>query len=212
MALASMRLATADGQSLDAQLARPEDRARTAVVVAHPHPQHGGDMHNPVVDSLYQTLPDSGHAVLRFSFRGVGRSTGTYDNGRGEVLDVLAALDGLAAAMPAGTPLILAGYSFGSMMVLAVDDERVAGWAAIAPPLLAMDATKIAPVTADPRPKLVLAPDRDHFTPVDVARTTVGAWTSATFETIPGADHFLAGSTTTVAERVARFCALLAIT
>ena len=96
---------------------RPDPFA--AVVVCHPHPVHGGTMNNNVVYRVAKALGDAGASVLRFNFRGVGRSTGTYDNGVGEEDDARAALDFLAARAP-GVPLWMAGFSFGARVGLTV--------------------------------------------------------------------------------------------
>src|SRR5579884_4544171 len=83
---------------IEALLEEPENAgAVEAAVVCHPHPQFGGTMHNKVVFRIAQALVDLNIPALRFNFRGVGRSTGTYDEGRGEADDVRAALDEMAA-------------------------------------------------------------------------------------------------------------------
>ena len=84
-----------------------------AAVVCHPHPLFGGTMHNKVVFQTAKALHHLGLPVLRFNFRGAGLSEGTHDNGIGEQDDVHAALDDLAREFPQ-TPLLLAGFSFGS--------------------------------------------------------------------------------------------------
>jgi len=82
------------------------------VVVTHPHPLYGGDMYNPVVQTVADAYVQAGYSCLQFNFRGVGRSTGQYDNGQGERADVLAALQCLTEQ---GVDAVsLAGYSFGS--------------------------------------------------------------------------------------------------
>ena len=101
------------GTRLEALLALPESPS-AGLVVCHPHPLYGGDMHNPVVVRASEVAQGLGLATLRFNFRGVGASTGVHDEGKGEQDDVLAALDMLAARLPAGRQLGLAGYSFGS--------------------------------------------------------------------------------------------------
>ena len=80
-------------------------------LVLHPHPLHGGAMNNKVVYTLYQCFVRKGFSTLRFNFRGVGHSTGTYDEGRGEMDDVRYALEFLSRRYP-GLPVILAGFSF----------------------------------------------------------------------------------------------------
>src|SRR5258708_33527174 len=94
-----------------------------AAVVCHPHPLFGGTMHNKVVYNAAKTLDALGIPVLRFNFRGTGLSGGEHDHGRGEQGDVRAALDFLAAEFP-GVPLLVAGFSFGSLVGLRVACEN----------------------------------------------------------------------------------------
>ncbi len=114
----------AHGQ-LEAILRAPE-APRAAAVVCHPHPRGGGTMNNNVVYRLAKALVDGGVAALRFNFRGVGASTGTYADGLGEEDDARAALDFLAARHP-DLPLWMAGFSFGARVGLSVGagDARV---------------------------------------------------------------------------------------
>src|SRR5437868_4320456 len=88
-----------------------------AAVFCHPHPLFGGTMHNKVVYQAAKALHEFGVAVLRFNFRGVGESAGGHDNGRGEVDDVIAAVDYVEAEFP-GVPLLVAGFSFGAWVGL----------------------------------------------------------------------------------------------
>jgi hypothetical protein len=105
---------------LEALLEEPEDReAAEAALVCHPHPLHGGTMHNKVVHRLARGLRSAGCAVLRFNFRGVNLSHGEHDGGRGEMDDAAACLEVLRARYPS-LPLTLAGFSFGSRTVLAL--------------------------------------------------------------------------------------------
>lgn len=128
--------------SLEALLDGPEQTAagtssiRAAVVLAHPHPQFGGTMHTKVVYRSAKGLARIGCAVLRFNFRGVGRSQGAFDQGEGEKEDFKAALDYMAARY-SGAPLWAAGFSFGSWVALEVGaiDDRVSALIGIAPPV-----------------------------------------------------------------------------
>ncbi len=86
--------------------------ARGVAVIAHPHPLFGGTLDNKVVQTLARAFTQAGWNTLRFNFRGVGGSAGTHDEGRGELQDLLAAV----AQVPAGTPLALAGFSFGAFV------------------------------------------------------------------------------------------------
>lgn len=99
---------------LEAILEEPDNGApREAALVCHPHPLHGGTMHNKVVYRLARGLRRSGCAVLRFNFRGVNLSAGVHDDGRGEVDDARACLSELRSRYPE-LPWTLAGFSFGS--------------------------------------------------------------------------------------------------
>jgi alpha/beta superfamily hydrolase len=103
---------------LEAQLEEPEDTPPTeAALVCHPHPLYGGTMHNKVVHRIVRGLRRRGSVVLRFNFRGVGRSQGQHAGGEGEIEDARAALDWLRARYP-DLPYALAGFSFGSQVVL----------------------------------------------------------------------------------------------
>ena len=105
---------------LEALLEEPEDREPVeAALVCHPHPLHGGTMHNKVVHRLSRGLRRSGCAVLRFNFRGVNLSHGEHDHGIGEIDDAAACLEVLRARY-AGLPMTLAGFSFGSRTALAL--------------------------------------------------------------------------------------------
>ena len=105
------------GGQLEAILEEPEEgNPREACLVCHPHPLYGGTMHNKVVHRIARGLRTSGSVVLRFNFRGVGRSAGKHDEGRGEVEDARAALDWLRLRYPE-IPYALAGFSFGSRVI-----------------------------------------------------------------------------------------------
>ena len=101
---------------LEALLEEPEGAARMAAVVCHPHPLHGGTIHNKVVYRMARGLRRSGIVVLRFNFRGVGRSAGSHGHLEGEIDDARAALDWLRAKYP-DLPYALAGFSFGSRVI-----------------------------------------------------------------------------------------------
>src|SRR6266700_374986 len=107
---------------------KPEDEGTQppyTALVCHPHPLYGGTMHNKVVFKVAQTLQALNIPSLRFNFRGVGRSTGSYDEGRGEMDDARYALEFLSRRYP-GLPVIMAGFSFGAyigLRVASVDDR-----------------------------------------------------------------------------------------
>ncbi len=190
VAVTRLAVSTADGLDLRAELAVPAggDTPRAAVAVCHPHPLHGGSMYNNVVEALFSGLPPRGAAVLRFNFRGTSGSEGRHDHGRGERLDAAAALDELARRWP-GVPLLLAGYSFGADVSLAVDHPGVAGWLAVAPVLRVVDPTEMVAL-ADPRPVWMASATDDQFRPYDDLVPMVADAVNTTVSPVPGADHF----------------------
>ncbi len=116
---------------------RPQTEATARVaLVLHPHPQFGGTMHNKVVYRAAQALQEGGFITLRINFRGVGDSTGTYDEGRGETDDARVALDYLLAQQPQAREVMVAGFSFGSAVGLRLGctDARVDRLIAIGAP------------------------------------------------------------------------------
>src|SRR5205814_1852182 len=121
---------------LEALLEEPEGAPKAAVVFAHPLPTHGGTMHTKAVYQGAKGLVRVGCAVLRFNFRGVGASDGSFTGGAGEREDFSAALD-YAAKKYAGLPLWAAGFSFGAWIALetGADDDRVTVLIGIAPPV-----------------------------------------------------------------------------
>jgi hypothetical protein len=178
--------------------------ARAGAVVCHPHPQYGGNMDNEVVVSVAEALAARGHAVLRFNFGGVGRSQGEYGGGDAELGDVRTATAALARRLPPGTPLLLAGYSFGAWVALrAACDGRAPGLgvtavAAIAPPLAFFDWSFLAGV---PVPVTFVVGEHDQYCPAARLQQAV-ADARATLRTIAGADHFFVGREDEVAAAV----------
>ncbi|MGH9865658.1 MAG: alpha/beta hydrolase [Candidatus Acidiferrales bacterium] len=136
------------------------DSSRVAVV-CHPHPLFGGTMHNKVVFQVAKMLHQLGIPVLRFNFRGAGLSEGKHDKGRGEAGDVRAALDYLAKEFT-GTPILLAGFSFGSYVGLRVgcEDPRVSELVGLGIPV---DHSDLSFLTQCRKPKLILQSAQDQF-------------------------------------------------
>ncbi len=198
----TLTLTTTDGLALEAE-ARIPTTARAAVVLPHPHPQHGGSMRSLVTSELFRTLPERGLAVLRFNFRGVERSQGEHGHGRGEHADVIAAIDALATRTPV-RPLITAGWSFGADVSLSVLDERLAGWFLIASPLRILRPDEFL-AAHDPRPKFFASPENDQFRQPDGVRELTADWVNTEVETVAGADHYLVGRTAKVADLLEAF-------
>jgi uncharacterized protein len=199
---APVRFETDDGLSLEGEVTVP-DGARAGVVLAHPHPAQGGTMRSLVTSELFRLLPANGLATLRFNFRGVEGSQGTHDHGRREHLDIEAAIDTMAERAP-GLVLVVAGWSFGADVALTVNDARLAGWALLAPPLRVVERSAMVAAT-DPRPKLLIAPERDQFNPPESARAATADWVATEVVVVAGADHFFAGRTGQAADLVVGF-------
>ncbi len=119
-------------------------------LVLHPHPQHGGNMNNKVIYALFHTFVKSGYSVLRFNFRGVGRSQGDYDRGEGELSDAAATLDWLQTYNPNAANCWVAGYSFGAWigMQLLMRRPEIGRFISVAPPANLYDFTFLAPCPA----------------------------------------------------------------
>jgi len=113
----------------------------------HPHPQYGGTMSNKVVYTLFSCFRDLGFSVLRFNFRGVGRSVGMFDDGPGELADATAALDWLQRANPNAKQCWIAGYSFGAWvgMQLLMRRPDINNFIAVSPPANEKDFSFLAP-------------------------------------------------------------------
>ncbi|MDQ1433907.1 MAG: uncharacterized protein QOF59_723 [Actinomycetota bacterium] len=200
-----MKLHTADGLALEAEWIAPPN-ARATAVLCHPHPQYGGTMRSIVVSALFEALPAHGVACLRFNFRGVENSEGAHSEGRDEHHDVTAgintAVDEAARAGIEG-PLVLIGWSFGGDIALTIDDPRLAGWMAIAPPLRFRPEHAYDAVARDPRPKLLALAAHDEFrAPEEVEAETAG-WTATRIEVVAGASHFFVGRTDRVVQLAA---------
>jgi uncharacterized protein len=153
---------------LEALLDAPAGAPRAGVVFAHPLPTHGGTMHTKVVYQSAKALARIGCAVLRFNFRGVGRSAGTWDEGRGEMDDYKAALDYMAVTY-AGLEMWAAGFSFGSYVANTVgaDDQRVCALIGIAPPV---DKYEFASVRLSTKPKFIVHGERDELISLKMVR------------------------------------------
>ncbi len=145
----------------------------------------------------------AGLAALRFNFRGVEGSEGIHEHGRREHLDIEAAVAALVGQAP-GLTLVVAGWSFGADVALTVSDPQLAGWALLAPPLRVVERAAMVAAT-DPRPKLVIVPERDQFNPPEPARAATADWVATQLVVVAGADHFFAGRTAQAADLVIDF-------
>ena len=170
-------------------------RRRGVALVLHPHPLHGGTMHNKVVFRAARALNDAGFVSLRINFRGVGQTTGTHDHGRGEQDDARIALDYLTEHYP-DAPLILAGFSFGARVGLetGIRDERVRALIGIGTPVsIAERGYDFSFMRECRKPVLFVHGERDEFGDVAKLRALVAeipAEAHARVRIIPAAGHF----------------------
>ena len=179
---------------------------RGSAVFAHPHPLHGGTLHNKVVFRATAALTAAGYSSLRFNFRGVGASKGRYDEGLGEADDFRAALD--EAERRGGLPLLAGGFSFGSLVALraAAADERVAGLIAVGLPLAGLARGSLPRPSV---PSLFVTGERDTFGPPAMLAEFAGALTEIVIVT--GADHFFEGKLEDLERAIAAFLASLPV-
>jgi uncharacterized protein len=174
---------------------------RAAVVFAHPHPLQGGSMHTKAVFRGAKGLVRIGCVVLRFNFRGVGASAGTFDEGRGEADDYRAALDFLHARYPA-LPLWAAGFSFGSWIALETGaaDPRVSVLIGIAPPV-AREGYSFANTLESPKPKFFVQGSLDELCPLKALWAFYARLKEPKeLVVIDGANHLFEGQTEEVGE------------
>jgi alpha/beta superfamily hydrolase len=192
---------------LEAILFHPAGEVRAAGVVCHAHPAHGGVMHFKVVFRAAKALQAEGVAALRFNFRGVGRSEGVHDLGRGEQDDVRAALGEAARRYP-GLPIVLGGFSFGSVMALlaGASDDRVRALFALGFP-----ATSIADLSflaALAKPRLFVQGAEDVYADAARIAAIVGELPEPkSLVVVPGSDHFFAGHLDRLQREVAAWAA-----
>jgi len=194
----------AESVQLEAQLREPADPLRGAAVVCHPHPVYGGTMHNRVVYHAAKAAAKSGFAALRFNFRGVGRSTGRFDQGMGEKQDVSAAVRWLAARHPS-LPLGLIGYSFGAWVGLEVgcSQPRIAALVGLALPL---DLYDFEFLIGNSKPALYIVGTRDEFcSQENLDRLERRLPATSALRRIEGAEHFFAGHLEIIESLVAGF-------
>ena len=163
-------------------------------MVLHPHPQFHGTMNHQIIYQCYYAFVHRGFSVLRFNFRGVGRSQGTFDNGIGELSDAAAALDWVQSIHPEAQTTWVAGFSFGAWigMQLLMRRPEIRGFLSVAPPANMYDFSFLAPC---PSSGIIVAGGQDEIVPpgaiqklVDKLRTQKGI--TIHHDEIPRANHF----------------------
>jgi alpha/beta superfamily hydrolase len=155
------------------------DETLGLAVLLHPHPHFGGDRFHPFIDALFRRLPDTAVSAIRFDFSSAEPSAAREE--------VVAAIGEGATRWPQ-RPVIVIGYSFGAGVASGIGDERIAGWYLLAPPLAMLTAATIG---SDSRPKKVVVPELDQFSPPAAVAHVVAGWKTTTITTLPNIDHFL---------------------
>jgi alpha/beta superfamily hydrolase len=182
---------------LEARYHHEADPRSPLALILHPHPQFGGTMNNQVVYNLYYTFVERGFSVLRFNFRGVGRSQGYFDNGPGELADAATALDWMQIAKPDAKACWIVGVSFGTWiaMQLLMRRPEIDSFICVAPPANLYDFSFLAPCPAS---GLLVNGERDRVVPsASVAelsvKTKVQKGIVLQHDIIPEANHFFEG-------------------
>ena len=199
--MATIHDLTGPAGKLEALLDVPEGAPRAGVVFAHPLPTHGGTMHTKAVYQGTKGLVRVGCAVLRFNFRGVGHSAGSFDAGPGERDDFVAALDYMERKYP-GLPLWSAGFSFGSWIALETGavDPRVTALIGIAPPVT-RTGYDFSNTRVSTKPKFFVHGEADEICPVQDMWKFYGTLPEPKeLVVIDMADHLFDGHTTEVGE------------
>lgn len=179
---------------LEGRFTQNKEAGAPIALILHPLPQLGGNMNNPVAYQLYHQFADRGFSVLRFNFRGVGRSQGEFDDGIGELSDAAAALDWLQSLSADARQCWIAGYSFGAWigMQLLMRRPEISGFISVAPPANFYDFTFLAPCPAS---GLIAHGDADRIVPKEdtvklVERLQQQKGITIDYQNLKGANHF----------------------
>jgi alpha/beta superfamily hydrolase len=200
------------GLRLEGRLAVPDGRAPSGgVVLCHPHSKYGGSMSSSMIPALQRAFVAAGWAALRFNFRGVGRSEGTFDGGTGEVADVHGALARVREEIE--EPVAVAGWSFGALVALnaVAAERRVESFTGIAPPAQRAFAGRFAlPTIASldawcARTLLVGGTADDFCLPEDLRRLGAQLPPPVEVRVVEGADHFFTDRMDELSEMVVGF-------
>jgi alpha/beta superfamily hydrolase len=178
-------------------------------LVLHPHPLHGGTMNNKVTYVAYQTFRNLGFTVMRFNFRGVGKSEGNFDNGEGELSDAASVLDWLQTQNPNSTEFWVGGFSFGAWigMQLLMRRPELQGFISISPPANMYDFNFLAPC---PVSGLMIQGDSDdvvdHKSVESLSKRLCDQrGIEIDLDVIAGADHFYTNKLRNVSESMERY-------
>ncbi len=179
---------------IEAKYHQSENKLAPLAVVLHPHPLYGGTMNNKVVYQLYHQFAGNGFSVLRFNFRGVGKSLGKYDNGIGELADAAAALDWIQLQNPDARSCWIVGFSFGAWVAMQLMMRRpeIDGFACVSPPVNMYDFNFLTPCPAS---GIITQGDLDSVVPsanvqILAEKLNKQRGIEVQFNLIPGADHY----------------------
>lgn len=175
-------------------------------LVLHPSPEHGGTMNNKINYTLFQNFVSRGFSVLRFNFRGVGRSQGIFDRGEGELSDAASALDWMQEINPNAPYVWIAGFEFGAWigMQLLMRRPEIKGYISVAPPANIYDFSFLAPC---PTSGLILHGEKDDVVPQEsiekfVEKLHQQKGISIDHRTVDGANHFFHNHTDILSQHV----------
>ena len=178
-------------------------------IVLHPHPLHGGNMNNRVAFIMFNNSVERGFSVLRFNFRGVGRSQGAFDNGIGELSDAAYAFDWMQQFNSNSPFCWIGGYSFGALvsMQLMMRRPEIEGFVSISPPAGTEDFSFLAPC---PSSGLIIHGDKDTHVPLDAVKKLAQKLDgqkniSVNLGIIKGADHFYKDNMDNLSKEVASY-------
>ena len=178
-------------------------------IVLHPHPLHGGNMNNRVVFLTFNNFVERGFSVLRFNFRGVGRSQGAFDNGVGELSDAAYAFDWMQQLNSNSPFCWIGGYSFGALisMQLMMRRPEIEGFVSISPPAGTEDFSFLAPC---PSSGLIIHGDKDTHVPLDAVKKLAQKLDgqkniSVNLSIVKGADHFYKDNMDNLSKEVASY-------
>lgn len=157
---------TGNAGRIEAKYHHNRDSHAPLAIVLHPNPLQGGTMNNRVTYALYSAFVENGFSAIRFNFRGVGRSEGTYDKGEGELMDTAAVLDWIQSINQGKRELWIAGFSFGALigMQLLMRRPEIAGFISVCPPANIYDFSFLAPC---PVSGMIINGDNDIICPLD---------------------------------------------
>ena len=197
-----------DGR-LEGRFTQNKKKGAPIAMILHPLPQLGGNMNNPIAYQLYQEFLERDFSVLRFNFRGVGRSQGSFDNGIGELSDAASALDWVQSLCPDARQCWIAGYSFGAWigMQLLMRRPEISGFISISPPANLYDFTFLAPCPAS---GLIVQGDADRVVPLEdvdklIERLNAQKGITITYKIFEQANHFFKNDMDKLKDEVAAY-------